>query len=162
LQYPSPPEAVYPQEAINGHRAYIARRRQLRPSEEYRTPTDTEWDEFLGHFERRRVALGDCGRAYSTSCIHEHSCIRCPLLRIDPAQRSRLEEIRDNLLDRITEAQREGWAGEAEGLKVSLAAANNKLAQADLTAARRAEAVSLGIPAYRDISAATLTPRRTP
>ena len=151
------PLAVYPQEAINGHRAYIARRRQLRPSEEYRSPTDAEWDEFLGHFERRRVALGDCGRAYSTSCIHEHSCIRCPLLRIDPAQRHRLEDIRDNLLDRIAEAEREDWAGEAEGLKVSLAAANNKLAQADLTAARRAEHVHLGIPAYRDVTAATLT-----
>ena len=74
------------------------------------------------------------------------------MLRIDPAQRHRLEEIRDNLLARIAEAEREGWTGEAEGLKVSLDAANNKLAQADLTAARRAEAVSLGIPAYRDIA----------
>jgi len=150
-------KAVYPQEAINGHRAFIARRRATRPSEEYRSPSDTEWEEFLGHFERRRVALGDCGRAYATSCIHEHSCIRCPMLRTDPAQRHRLEEIRDNLQARITEAEREGWAGEAEGLKISLAAANNKLAQADLTAARRTEAVSLGIPAYRDITAATLT-----
>ena len=79
------------------------------------------------------------------------------MLRVDPAQRPRLEEIRDNLLARITEAEREGWAGEAEGLKISLAAANNKLAQADLTATRRAEAVSLGIPAYRDIAAATPT-----
>ena len=79
------------------------------------------------------------------------------MLRIDPAQRRRLEEIRDNLLARITEAERAGWTGEAEGLKVSLDAANNKLAQADLTAARRAEAVSLGIPAYRDIAAATLS-----
>jgi hypothetical protein len=155
-------KAVYPEEAINGHRAFIARRRATRPSEEYRTPTDTEWDEFLGHFERRRVALGDCGRAYSTSCIHEHSCIRCPLLRIDPAQRHRLEEIRDNLLDRITEPEREGWAGEAEGLRVSLDAATSKLAQADLTAARRAEAVNLGIPAYRDIAAATITTPSNP
>jgi hypothetical protein len=69
------PEAVYPVEAINGHRAFISRRRQLRPGEEYRTPTDTEWEEFLGHFEHRRVALGDCGRAYGTSCVHEHSCL---------------------------------------------------------------------------------------
>jgi len=68
-------KAVYPEEVINGHRAFIARRRALRPSQEYRTPTDAEWDEFLGHFERRRVALGDCGRAYGTSCIHEHSCL---------------------------------------------------------------------------------------
>ena len=67
-------KAVYPEEVINGHRAFIARRRALRPSEEYRTPTDEEWEEFLGHFERRKVALGDCGRAYGTPCIHEHSC----------------------------------------------------------------------------------------
>ena len=62
-------------------------------------------------------------------------------------------EIRDNLLlARIAEAEREGWTGEAEGLRVSLSAANNKIAQADLTAARRAEHVSLGIPACRDIA----------
>ena len=57
-------KAVYPRESIDGHRAFITRRRELRPSGEYRTPTDEEWQEFLGHFERRKVALGDCGRAY--------------------------------------------------------------------------------------------------
>ena len=57
-------KAVYPEEVINGHRAFIARRRATRPGEEYRQPTDSEWEEFLGHFERRRVALGDCGRAW--------------------------------------------------------------------------------------------------
>jgi integrase len=150
-------KAVYPEEAIRGHRAFITRRRELRPSEEYRSPTDQEREEFLGHFERRRVALGDCGRAYGTTCIHEHSCVRCPLLRVSPGQRGRLEDIRDNLLARIAEAEHEGWAGEAEGLKVSLAAANNKLAQVAMTAARRSEAVDLGIPAYRDIAAATVT-----
>jgi integrase len=148
---------TYPEEAIRGHRAFIAQRRAARPSEEYRSPTDAEWDEFLGHFEHRKLSLGDCGRAYSTPCLHEHSCIRCPMLRIDPAQRHRLEEIRGNLLARIAEAEREGWTGEAEGLRVSLDAANNKLAQADLTAALRAEHINLGIPAYRDIAAATLT-----
>jgi hypothetical protein len=51
---------------INGHRAFIARRRALRPSEEYRTSTDEEWAEFVGHFERRKVAVGDCGRSYDT------------------------------------------------------------------------------------------------
>jgi hypothetical protein len=148
-------KAVYPEEAINGHRAFIARRRDLRPSEEYRSPTDEEWEEFLGHFERRRVALGDCGRAYGTSCQHEHSCVRCPLLRIDPVQRPRLLEIRDNLIARIAEAQHQGWTGEAEGLKVSLAAANAKLAQVDGLTARRATAVNLAIPAYRDIAGRT-------
>jgi hypothetical protein len=63
----------------------------------------------------------------------------------------------DNLHARVAEAEREGWADEAEGLKVSLAAATSKIAQADATAARRAQHVHLGIPAYRDIAAATLT-----
>jgi integrase len=150
-------KAVYPEEAISSHRAFIARRRELRPSGEYRAPTSAEWDEFLGHFERRKLALGDCGRAWGTSCIHEHSCIRCPLLRIDPAQQQRLEAIRDSLTTRIAEAEQQGWAGEAEGLKVSLAAANNKLAQIEITAARRTQAVSLRMPAYRDAVASTIT-----
>ena len=33
-------KTAYPEEAISGHRAFIARRRELRPSEEYRVPTD--------------------------------------------------------------------------------------------------------------------------
>ena len=104
----SPPrwvnKAVYPDEAITAHRAFIARRRDLRPAEEYRTPTEAEWEEFLGHFQRRKVELGDCGRAYGTACHHEHACIRCALLRVDPARRGRLAEIRDSLLARIDEA----------------------------------------------------------
>jgi hypothetical protein len=149
-------KAVYPEEAINGHRAFIARRRALRPAAEYRTPTDTEWDEFLGHFQRRKVALGDCGRAYGTSCIHEHSCVRCPLLRPDPAQRTRLTDLHDNLQARISEAQREGWLGEAEGLKVSLAAAQQKLRDLDDLARRRAT-THLGIPGFPDIAGRTVS-----
>jgi hypothetical protein len=155
-------KAVYPEEAINGHRAFIARRRGLRPSEEYRQPSDAEWDEFLGHFERRRVALGDCGRAYGTSCIHEHSCVRCPLLRVDPSQRQRLIDIRDNLTARIAEAEREGWLGEAEGLRVSLAAAKDKLSQADITVQRRTIAIELGMPNFPKIAAQTVTTPTAP
>jgi hypothetical protein len=77
--------------------------------------------------------------------IHEHACIRCPLLRPDPAQRDRLLEICDNLVARIDEAQREGWLGEVEGLKVSLAAARTKLAQLTELASRPA-AVQFGVP----------------
>ncbi len=107
-------KAVYPAEAIEAHRAFIARRRATRPSEEYRTPTDEEWDAFLAHFEKRKVSVGTCARAFASPCVHEHACVRCSLLRPDPAQRARLEEIRDNLHDRIAEAEREGWLGEIE------------------------------------------------
>lgn len=49
-------KAVYPAETIEAHRAFISRRRASRPSEEYRTPTDEEWDAFLAHFNRRTRA----------------------------------------------------------------------------------------------------------
>ena len=152
-------KAVYPEEAINGHRAFIARRRALRPSDEYRTPTDAEWDEFLGHFERRKVALGVCGRAFGTACIHEHSCVRCPLLRPDPAQRPRLVEIHNNLLERIAEAKREGWLGEVDGLQVSLAATRQKLAHLD---ERATTVVNLGIPDFSHVTGRNITGKEQP
>ena len=150
-------KAVYPEEVINGHRAFIARRRALRPSEEYRTPTEEEWNEFLGDFEHRKLSLGTCGRSYATPCIHEHSCIRCPLLRPDPTQRHRLAEIEANLHTRIDEACREGWRGEAEGLKVSLAGAKHQLAQMDELAARQHTVVELGMPDFADTAGRTVT-----
>jgi hypothetical protein len=150
-------KAVYPDEAIQAHLAFLARRRALRPGEEYRTPTDAEWTEFLGHFERRKIATGTCGRAFGTPCIHEHSCLRCSMHWPDPAQRPRIAEIRDNLTARIAEAEREGWLGEIEGLKISLAGADDKLAQID----RRSQArttVTLGMPGIP----AAASPARSP
>jgi hypothetical protein len=141
-------KAVYPDEAIQAHLAFLARRRALRPSEEYRTPTDAEWQEFLGHFERRKVAIGTCARAFGTPCIHEHACIRCPMLWPDPSQRARLAGIRDNLVARIAEAEREGWLGEVDGLRVSLTGAEDKLAQMDRQA-RPPTTVELGMPGVR-------------
>ncbi|MCI2421394.1 hypothetical protein MOQ72_28555 [Saccharopolyspora sp. K220] len=115
----------------------------------------TEWDEFLGHFEHRKVAMGTCGRAYSTPCIHEHSCLRCPLLRPDPAQRRRITEVRENLLARIDEAHREGWLGEVEGLKTSLAGADQKLAQLN-ELAQRTNTIHIGMPHFSHLVGRTL------
>jgi hypothetical protein len=69
------------------------------------------------------------------------------MLRPDPAQQTRLEEIRDNLIDRIAEAEREGWAGEAEGLRISLAGARGKLSQIATD-----RPVDLGMPAFHEIT----------
>jgi hypothetical protein len=81
------------------------------------------------NFERRKVSIGTCGRSFGSPCIHEHACVRCSMLWPDPAQRHRLIEIRDNLVARIAEARDQGWLGEIEGLQVSLAGAEEKLAQ---------------------------------
>jgi hypothetical protein len=140
--------AIYPEDVIAHHRAFIARRRTERPSEEYRELTATEWDEFLAHFELRKVALGTCGRDFGTPCAHENACVRCPLLRVDPAQMPRLEEIRANLGDRLQEAKDQGWLGEVAAIETTLAAAAQKLqAMRGLTA--RNTTVHLGIPDVR-------------
>lgn len=114
----------------------------MRPTEEYRDPTDTEWEEFHQHVQRRKVELGDCGRGYGAPCQHEHACIRCPMLRPDPAQRSRLEEILARLHQRLTEARERGWLGEIEGIEVSISTAKDKLAQ-------MSRIVTLGLPTTR-------------
>jgi integrase len=141
--------AIYPEDVIKHHRAFIARRRALRPSQEYRELTAQEWDEFLAHFELRKVALGICARDYGTPCQHEHACVRCPLLRPDPAQRPRLEEIRANLEGRLTEAREQGWLGEVAAIEASLAAADQKL-EAMQALAASPTGTHLGMPDFRD------------
>jgi integrase len=121
--------AVYQDDVLRHYRAFIARRRAQRPSEEYRKPTAAEWAEFEQHFTRRKVELGTCARPYGTPCRHEHACIRCPMLHPDPLQEPRLLTIIANLEDRISEATDRGWLGEVDGLQVSLASARQKLEQ---------------------------------
>jgi hypothetical protein len=74
------------------------------------------------------------------------------LLRPSPAQRARLEGIRDNLQARIAEAFREGSLGEVEGRQVSLAGANDKLQQIDSTLQRQANVTQLGLPTFTRIA----------
>jgi hypothetical protein len=140
--------AIYPEDVITGHRAFIARRRALRPGEEYRDLSPAEWDEFLGHFELRKVELGVCTRDFGTPCIHEHACIRCPALRPDPAQRHRLEDILASLRARLAEAREQGWGGEIAGLEVSITAAGHKLQAMDQLATRH-QVTHLGMPDFR-------------
>ncbi|WP_240361733.1 site-specific integrase [Streptomyces sp. MBT27] len=144
--------AIYPEDVINHHRSFIARRRSLRPGEEYREPTAQEWQDFLAHFELRKVALGVCARDFGTPRVHEHACIRCPVLRPDPEQMPRLEEIHANLLDRLQEAKEQGWLGEVAAIEASLAAAEQKLAVMRDLAARHTT-VHLGMPDLRGVVA---------
>ena len=142
--------AIYPRDVIRHHRTFIEKRRVIRPTEEYREPTPAEWDEFEAHFVQRKLSLGSCGRAYGTGCQHEHACLRCALLRPDPAQIGRLQDIVDNLRERIAEAKQQGWAGDVEGLRVTLNGAELKLAQMyKLQNHHGSEVAELGIPIVR-------------
>lgn len=83
--------AVFPEHVIQAHHAFIERRRQTRPDHEFRGGSTDEWNEFEQHFLLRRVALGTCHRPYATPCVHEHDCIKCRFLQVDPAQAGRID-----------------------------------------------------------------------
>ncbi len=145
--------AVFDEHLVRVYRSFLDRRRALRPEAEYREPTEEEWREFQQHFHARKLELGECGRAYETSCKHEHACIRCPSLRVDPRARPRLIEIAANLRDRIAEARANGWTGEAEGLRISLDAVAAKLVSLDRMHDRAGSPpriTELGIPMIKE------------
>jgi hypothetical protein len=98
------------------------------------------------NFAKRKVELGTCGRAYGTRCQHEHACVRCPMLRPDPAQQHRLVEIIANLHERLAEARERGWFGEIEGLEASMVGAGQKLATMRRTPHTVAAPIALGLP----------------
>lgn len=122
--------AVYEEEVVRQYQMYLARRRTFRPPHEYREPTTAEWSEFAKHFRRRRMALGDCYRPYGTDCPHEHACIRCSQLRVDPTQLPRLQEIEVDTHRLLNEARHHGWEGEAAALEMTLAHTREKKVQA--------------------------------
>ncbi|WP_326791871.1 hypothetical protein OHA79_05340 [Streptomyces sp. NBC_00841] len=96
--------------------------------------------------------------AYGTDCAHEHACVRCPVLIVSPKERPGLLEMRRNLMDRIAEAEREGWLGEAEGLSVSLPAAEEEIAQLDAREERQKSPIFLGVPALFEAADRTTSP----
>jgi len=142
--------AVFPEHVIGAYRDHLAKRRATRPEAEYREVTDAEWNEFQAHFELRRLALGTCGRAYNTSCPHEHACLRCSMLRVDPKEERRLIGMIKNLQDRLEEAEMYGWGGELDVIRPSLDAGRAKLAELRRRSADpKTSLVNLGIPVIR-------------
>lgn len=132
--------AVYPEEVIKHYRRFVDQRRARRPSDEYREPTDAEWEEFRDHFSLRQVALGRCDRPYGTPCQHEHACVRCPMLRISLTQVPRLLEIEANTHERLEEARRMRWLGEVTALEESLRHIADKKQQAERLRQRASDA----------------------
>jgi site-specific recombinase XerD len=125
---------VFNEDVVRHYQTHLAARRAMRPEREYTPITDTEWAEFEAHFDKRKVELGQCGRPYATPCSHEHACLRCPMLRIDPRMLPRLDELEADLHSRRDHAQTKGWLGELEGLDLTLR----------FLAEKRAEATRLG------------------
>ncbi len=78
---------VFDDDVVRHYQAHLEKRRKLRPAEEYRDVTHPEWNDFVEHFDKRKVELGGCARPYGTGCQHEHTCFseltwpcptRCP------------------------------------------------------------------------------------
>lgn len=136
---------VFADEVITQYQKYLGNRRAHRPQEEYRPASPEEWAEFEEHFDKRKVELGSCGRPYGTPCQHEHACVRCPMLHINPKMLPRLDELEADLLERMDRAEREGWNGELDGLEITLDLLRSKRNET-LRMTATTERVSLGMP----------------
>jgi integrase len=154
--------AVFDNDVITHYQQFLQQRRDHRPREEYRDPTAHEWADFQEHFDKRRVELGSCGRPYGTGCAHEHACVRCPMLSIDPRMLPRLDELEEDLVARRARALAEGWRGEVEGIDMTLTFLRGKRSQTRLH--QNSEPVLIGLPAPRTGQKLTtsIASRRTP
>ncbi len=139
--------AVFEEDVIRHYQEFLDHRRAERPHGEYRKPTEAEMAEFEEHFDKRTVELGSCGRPYGTPCQHEHACLRCPMLSLNPEMLPRLDELETDLLARREPAITEGWRGEVEGLDLTLTFLRSKRTQAKQAARiNTSTQVNLGIP----------------
>ncbi|MBY6414828.1 site-specific integrase [Rhodococcus sp. BP-252] len=135
--------AVFEEDVTRHYQAHLERRRALRPQDEYKPVTAEEWTEFETHFDKRKIELGSCGRPYATPCSHEHACIRCPMLHVDPKMVIRLTAIENDLEQRRARALAENWLGEVEGLDLTLTFLRAKRDEVERT---RRRTTSLGLP----------------
>ena len=140
--------AIFPEDVIRSHRAFIHNRRGLRPADEYRDVGADEWDEFEEHFAKRKIAIGDCMRAYGTSCVHEYACEQCKLARPDIDAEPRLVRTRIGLVEQIDEARQRGWLGEIERLEHIVAGVDDKLTEIK-RARQRITIVDLPMPTLK-------------
>ncbi|UYM05632.1 site-specific integrase [Solicola gregarius] len=95
--------AVFDDDVVRHYQTHLTRRRGMRPHEEYRPVTGQEW-----------VELGNCGRPYATPCTHEHACIRCPMLRVDPKMLERLVEIETDVRTRRNAPKRKAGSARSK------------------------------------------------
>ena len=136
--------AVFNEDVARHYQAFLDRRRQARPADEYREVTQPEWLGFEEHFDQRKVELGGCARPYGAPCQHEHACLRCPMININPKMLPRLDEIEADLQARRTRAGHEGWLGEIEGIDLTLTFLRQKRDQTRRLA--RIAPTDLGMP----------------
>ncbi|WP_433870705.1 tyrosine-type recombinase/integrase [Saccharopolyspora sp. CA-218241] len=139
---------VFEEDVVRHYHDFLQQRRTKRPVEEYRDVTSEEWAEFEQHFDKRKVELGSCARPYGTPCQHEHACLRCPMLHISPDMIPRLDELEEDLINRRTRAEQQGWLGEIEGLDLTLKFLRDKRDDTQRLAGIT-RTTDLGLPALR-------------
>lgn len=138
---------MFNEDLVRHYLEFLDRRRQARSADEYEPLTGSEWSEFEEHFDRRKVKLGGCTRPYGSACQHEHSCLRCSMLAINPKMLPRLDEIEEDLLARRARTARENWLGEVEGIDLTLTYLRHRREETRHLA--RVAPVQLGMPSTR-------------
>jgi hypothetical protein len=95
----------------------------LGPVDRYQAQCRPAWDLIMNNLQERQPAV-DCVTLVKLAGTDASGVRSCG--QMQPS--GRLLEIPANLYDRIAEAERDDWLGEADDLKVSLADSADKLA----------------------------------
>ena len=131
-------KAVYPEEALQAHLAFLARRRRFAPATSTAPQLTKSGKPFSaisrGARFRSGLAGGRSGPPASTSTPACAAPCCGPTRPARPARRHPRQHRRPDL-----RSHARGWFGEVEGLKVSLAGAEDKLDQLERRAARPIE-----------------------
>jgi len=92
-----------------------------------------------------KVELGSCSHPYGTRCQHEHACLRCAQLHVNPKMLPLPRRI--GIRPGTAEGTRIGgvWLGEIDGVDLTLQCLRDKRAAA-LRLARITRQVDLGMP----------------
>ncbi|MFE7393134.1 IS4 family transposase [Streptomyces sp. NPDC057582] len=126
---------------------------------------ETTFDELKTHQRGPRAVLRSKAPDLVQQEIWGHLCCHYAIrtLMADTAAHTGQDPDRVSFVKalRIAEAEREGWLGEVEGLRVSLVGAKDKLAQVDAVAERQSAAVQLGMPGFSRSGGTAGTPRPT-
>jgi hypothetical protein len=87
---------------------------------EYRAPHSRKGTNSTSPSPNAKIVLGSCHRPYGADCVHEHACIRCNFLQVQPGQAGRLADIKANLQAQVEEAQHDKCPGDVDQLRLTI------------------------------------------
>ena len=139
--------AVFAEDVVAHYQEYLTHRRSLRPDRGVRPGQPRGMGGVRGALRQAQGRARQLRSSLRNALQHEHACIRCPMLQVNPKMLPRLAELEKDLLLRRKRAEEEQWLGEVEGIDATLTFLRAK--QADAARLFKRPVIDLGLPTSR-------------